>query len=50
MLTIYSHIFYSTIKKITGRRHGEPIKFKFLPKMDLLGSQDSNEKKIGHEL
>ena len=36
-------------KEIVERRHGEPIKFLFLPKMDLLGSQASNEK-IGYEL
>jgi hypothetical protein len=27
------------------RRHGEPIKFLFLPKIGLLGSQAGNEKK-----
>ena len=27
-------------------RHGEPIKFLFLPKMGLLGSQAGNEKKM----
>ena len=36
-------------KKIVERRHGEPIKFLFLPKMGLLGSQASTEKKIGCE-
>ena len=33
-------------KEIVERRHGEPIKFLFLPKMGLLGSQASTEKKI----
>ena len=37
-------------KEIVKRRHGEPIKFLFLPKMGLLGSQASTEKKIGCEL
>mgnify|MGYP000926482267 CR=1 FL=1 len=32
------------IKEIVERRHGEPIKFLFLPKMGLLGSQAGNEK------
>ena len=32
-------------KKIVERRHSEPIKFIFLPKMGLLGSQADNEKK-----
>ena len=32
-------------KEIVERRHGEPIKFLFLPKMGLLGSQAGNEKK-----
>jgi hypothetical protein len=31
-------------KEIVERRHGGPIKFLFLPKMGLLGSQASNEK------
>ena len=31
-------------KEIVERRHGEPIKFLFLPKMGLLGSQAGNEK------
>ena len=35
-----------TFKKIVERRHGEPIKFLFLPKMGLLGSQAGNEKKM----
>ena len=30
-------------KVIVERRHGEPIKFLFLPKMGLLGSQVGNE-------
>ena len=33
-------------KGIVERRHGEPIKFLFLPKMGLLGSQAGNEKKM----
>ena len=32
-------------KKIVDRRHGEPIKFLYLTKMVLLGSQAGNEKK-----
>ena len=36
-------------KEIVERRHGEPIKFLFLPKMGLLGSQASTENKIGCE-
>ena len=32
-------------KEIVERRHGEPIKFLFLPKMGLLGSQACTEKK-----
>ena len=31
-------------KEIVERRHGEPIKFLFLPKMGLLGSLTGNEK------
>ena len=33
-------------REIIERRHGEPIKFLFLPKMGLLGSQAGNEKKF----
>ena len=33
-------------KEIVERRHGEPIKFLFLPKIGLLGSQAGNEKKM----
>ena len=33
-------------KEIVEKRHGEPIKFIFLPKMGLLDSQASTEKKI----
>ena len=36
----WTHIF----KEIVERRHGEPTKFLFLPKMGLLGSQASTEK------
>jgi hypothetical protein len=39
--TVKSHVL---IKEIVERRHGEPIKFLFLPKMGLLGSQAGNEK------
>ena len=35
-----------SIKEIVERRHGEPIKFLFLPKMSLLGSQGSTEKRL----
>jgi hypothetical protein len=37
-------------KEIVERRHGEPIKFLFLPKIGLLGSQAGNEKIAGCEL
>ena len=42
----------SAPKAIVERRHGEPIKFLFLPKMDLLCSQASADKKLvtKHEL
>jgi hypothetical protein len=33
-------------KEIVEGRHGEPIKFLFLPKMGLLSSQAGNEKKM----
>ena len=33
-------------KEIVERRHREPIKFLFMPKMGLLGSQASTEKKL----
>ena len=36
-------------KEIVERRHGEPIRFLFMPKMGLLGSQAGTEKKIGCE-
>jgi hypothetical protein len=36
----------TTPKEIVERRYGEPIKFLFLPKMGLLGSQAGNEKKM----
>ena len=39
-----------TGKEIVERRHGEPIKVLFLPKMGLLGSQAGNEKNAGCEL
>ena len=32
-------------KEYVERRHGQPIKFLFLPKMGLLGSQASTKKK-----
>ena len=37
-------------KEIVERRHGEPVKFLFLPKMGLLGSQAGNKKIAGCEL
>jgi hypothetical protein len=37
-------------KEIVERRHGEPMKFLFLPNMGLLGSQAGNEKIAGCEL
>ena len=37
-------------KEIVERRHGETIKFLFLPKMGLLGSLAGNEKNAGCEL
>ena len=36
--------FWCNTKEIVERRHGEPIKFLFPPKMGLLGSQAVNEK------
>ena len=43
-------ILYFVHKKIVERRHGEPIKFIFLPKMGLLGSQAVMKKIAGCEL
>jgi hypothetical protein len=37
-------------KEYIERRHGEPFKFIFLPKMGLLGSQAVLEKKSNSEL
>ena len=37
-------------KEYIKRRHGEPFKFLFLPKMDLLGRQAVLEKKTNSEL
>ena len=37
-------------KEYIERRHGEPFKFLFLPKMGLLGSQAVLEKKSNSEL
>jgi hypothetical protein len=37
------------IKEYIERRHGEPFKFLFLPKMGLLGSQAVLEKKANYE-
>ena len=37
-------------KEVAKRRHGEPIKFLFLPKISLLGSQASTGEKIGYDL
>ena len=42
--------FMGKSKKYIERRHGEPFKFLFLPKMDLLGSQASTWKKSNSEL
>ena len=39
-------VFLPWSKEIVERRHEEPIKFLFLPKMGLLGSQAGNEKKM----
>jgi hypothetical protein len=38
------------IKEYIERRHGEPFKFLFLPRMGLLGSQAVLEKKTNSEL
>jgi hypothetical protein len=38
--------FYVYNKEYIERRHGEPFKFLFLPKMGLLGSQAVLEKKV----
>ena len=38
--------FKSIAKEYIERRHGEPFKFLFLPKMGLLGSQAVLEKKV----
>ena len=47
IVNIYIYRFISLrVKKIVERRHGEPLKFLFLPKMGLLGSQASTEKKL----
>ena len=35
---------YAGGKELVERRHGEPLKFLFPPKMGLLGSQAGNEK------
>ena len=50
LIFLFYFIFITTGKEIVEKRHGEPIKFLFLPKMGLLGSQASTEKKIGCEL
>ena len=39
-----------SLKEYLERRHGEPFKFLFLPKMVLLGSQASTRKKSNYEL
>ena len=39
-------LFSSYSKEYIERRHGEPFKFLFLPKMGLLGSQAVLEKKV----
>jgi hypothetical protein len=38
--------FLTAAKEYIERRHGEPFKFLFLPKMGLLGSQAVLEKKV----
>ena len=45
-----SYTYLLPLKEIVERRHGEPIKFLSLPKMDLMGSQAGNEKIAGCEL
>jgi hypothetical protein len=41
----FAHLYeWVVTKEIVERRDGEPIKFLFLPKMGLLGSQAGNEK------
>jgi hypothetical protein len=42
---IYNHLSVHN-KEYIERRHGEPFKFLFLPKMGLLGSQAVIEKKV----
>ena len=42
MLSISTTHYIQQTKEIVERRHGEPIKFLFLPKMGLLGSQAGN--------
>ena len=44
-LSILVRVIFLCFNEIVERRHGEPIKFLFLPKMGLLGSQASTEKK-----
>jgi hypothetical protein len=47
VLSVGACLFYALyvmVKEIVERRHGEPKKFLFLPKMGLLGSQAGNEK------
>jgi hypothetical protein len=39
-------LFDTPCKEYIERRHGEPFKFLFLPKMGLLGSQAVLEKKV----
>ena len=39
-------LFLDRAKEIVERRHGEPIKFLFLPKLGLLGSRASTKKKL----
>ena len=41
-----SFLFGVVTKEYIERRHGEPFKFLFLPKMGLLGSQAVLEKKV----
>jgi hypothetical protein len=44
--TAIVHYLWGKLKEYIERRHGEPFKFLFLPKMGLLGSQAVLEKKV----
>ena len=49
-VTMAGVLAWAQIKEIVERRHGEAMKFLFLRKMGLLGSQAGNEKNAGCEL